>query len=171
MSIGHALQKSADFVTKASRWLFLAGNTLMLFLMLLVFLDVVFRRMRLAVQGGMDLMETSFCILCFFSFSFAWVKGDHIRVEILLERASPRFQKGMRLVSIFLGLMIFGSLAFASFRLASASFRHGDTTMDLGLPHGLPQTAMVIGSAWFCLQFVVSLLYELGIIRKPRLYD
>jgi len=171
VSIRHALQKSADFVTNTSRWFFLSGKTLTLFLMLLVFLDVVFRRLRLAVQGGMDLMEISFCILCFFSFSFAWVKGDHIRVEILLERVSPKLQKGMRLVSIFLGLMIFGSLVYASFQLASASFRHGDTTMDLGFPHGIPQTAMVIGSGWFCLQLGVSLLYELDIIRKPHGYD
>ena len=143
----------------------------MLFLMLLVFLDVVFRRLRIAVQGAMDLMEMSFCMLCFLSFSFAWVKGDHIRVEILVERASPKLQKGMRVFSILVGIMLFGALAYAGFQLASDSFRHGDTTMDLGLPHGIPQTVMVIGSGWFCLQLGVSLLYELGMIRKPHWYD
>jgi len=171
VSIRRTLQKSADFITEASRWFFLAGQSLTLFLVVVVFLDVVFRRLRVAVQGGMDLMETAFCILCFFSFSFAWVKDDHIRVEILMERASPKIQKAMRLVSISLGLMIFGSLACASYRLASSSFRLGDVTMDLGLPHGIPQTAMVIGSGWFCLQLGVSLLCELGVIRKPRWYD
>ena len=43
--------------------------------------------------------------------------------------------------------------------------------MDLHLPHGIPQTAMVIGSMWFCLQLLVSILIELGIVDKPDPYE
>jgi TRAP-type C4-dicarboxylate transport system permease small subunit len=134
-------------------------------------LDVFIRRMKLSVQGAMDLIEVSFCILCFFSFSYAWVKGDHISVEILVEKAPASIARLVRLFSMSIGLFIFGCLSYAGFNLAASSFKFGDTTMDLHLPHGIPQTAMVIGSMWFCLQLVVSILIELGLVDKPDLYE
>ena len=165
------LQEVANFITWASRWFCRAGQGLALVLMLIITLDVFFRRMQLSVQGAMDLIEVSFCIICFFSFSYAWVKGDHINVEILIEKAPPGIAKVIRLISISVGLFIFGCLSYAGFNLAASSFKYGDTTMDLNLPHGIPQTAMVIGSVWFCLQLVVSLLIELGLVEKPDLYE
>ena len=165
------LQEAANFITWVSRWLCRAGQGLALVLMLIIALDVLFRRMQLSVQGAMDLIEVSFCIICFFSFSYAWVKGDHISVEILVEKAPPGIAKAIRLISISVGLFIFVCLAYAGFKLAASSFKFGDTTMDLHLPHGLPQTAMVIGSVWFCLQLVVSFLIELGLVEKPDLYE
>ena len=91
--------------------------------------------------------------------------------EILVEKAPPGIAKVIRLTSISVGLFIFGCLSYAGFNLAASSFKFGDTTMDLHLPHGLPQTAMVIGSVWFCLQLVVSFLIELGLVEKPDLYE
>jgi len=166
-----SLQAIANFITWVSRWLCLIGQGLALVMMLIISLDVIIRRMQFSVQGAMDLIEVSFCIVCFFSFSYAWIKGDHISVEILVEKAPPGIAKVSRLISISIGLFIFVCLAYASFNLAASSFKFGDTTMDLHLPHGIPQTAMVIGSVWFCLQLIVSFLIELGLVEKPDMYE
>lgn len=164
------LQTSAEGISKASMWIFKVSNGIAIVLMLIIFIDVFFRRMYLAVSGAMDLIEVFFCILCFLCFSYTWIKGDHINVEILQERLPAPLQKGIRLLSAFIGVFIFGCLTYGSFKLAYGSFQFGDVTVDIGFPRGIPQAAMVIG-AFFCfLQLIITILYEFNIIQKPDLY-
>jgi len=164
------LQTSAMVITNVSSWIFKTSNVIALALMLIIFIDVFFRRLYLSVTGAMDLIEVFFCILCFLSFSYTWVRGDHINVEVFLEHLPPSIQKAIRLFSSILGIFIFGCLAYGSFKLAFASFQFGDVTVDLGFPRGIPQAVMVIGAILFVLQLIISVLFELKIIQKPELY-
>lgn len=70
-----------------------------------------------------------------------------------------------------IGLFLFACMTYGSYVLARDSFRFGDVTVDIGFPRGITQGFMVIGSVFFFLQLVISTLFELGIIRKPELYD
>ncbi|UCH19812.1 MAG: TRAP transporter small permease [Deltaproteobacteria bacterium] len=164
------LQKLAEAITTVSMWVFRGSNVIAIGLMLIVFIDVFFRRLAVSVTGAMDLIEVFFCILCFLSFSYTWVKRDHINVEILLERLPPVAQKTIRLVSAGIGTILFTSLCYGSLVLAYGSFKFGDVTVDLGFPRGIPQAIMSIGAFLFLLQCIISILYELGIISKPKLY-
>ncbi len=168
---GTFLQGPAEAVTKVSKWVFKVSNIIALLLMLTIFVDVFFRRLNVSVTGAMDLIEVFFCMLCFLCFSYAWVKGDHINVEILLEHLSPKIQKIIRLFSATIGIFIFACLTYGGFKLAFASFRFGDVTVDLGFPRGIPQSVIVIGALLFLLQLIVTVLFELGIIRKPDQYN
>jgi len=161
------LQKLADVITKMSKWIFKGSNIIALILMLIIFVDVFLRRLSIAVTGAMDLIEVLFCMLCFLCFSYAWVRGDHINVEILLEHLPLKIQKIIRLFSASIGIFIFACLSYGGFELAFGSFRFGDVTVDLGIPRGIPQSIIVIGALLFLLQLVVTVLFELGIIRKP----
>jgi TRAP-type C4-dicarboxylate transport system permease small subunit len=161
----------ADIITKVSHLIFKVGNIIALLLMLIIFIDVFFRRLYLSVTGAMDLIEVFFCILCFLSFSYTWIKGDHINVEVFLEHLPPPIQKAIRIFSSVLGIFIFGCLTYGSFKLAFASFQFGDTTVDLGFPRGIPQAVMVIGAILFLLQLIISVLFELKIIQKPDPYE
>jgi TRAP-type C4-dicarboxylate transport system permease small subunit len=165
------LQTSAEVITNVSSWIFRTSNVIALALMLIIFIDVFFRRLYLAVTGTMDLIEVFFCILCFLSFSYTWIKGDHINVEVFLEHLPPPIQKAIRLFSSVLGIFIFACLTYGSFKLAFASFQFGDVTVDLGFPRGIPQAVMVIGAILFLLQLIISVLFELKIIQKPDLYE
>ena len=165
------LQKSANGITRLSYWTHRVSIIIAMVLMLIIFVDVFFRRLNLAVTGAMDLIEVSFCILCFFCFAYAWIKGDHINVEILLEHLPLKIQKAVRLFTAGIGVFLFACLAYGSFVLAYGSFRFGDVTVDIGIPRGIPQTAMVVGSILFLLQLIISILIELGIIERPKLYQ
>jgi len=165
------LQTSAEGISRVSMWIFKISNVIAIGLMLIIFIDVFFRRLNLAVSGAMDLIEVFFCILCFLCFAYTWIKGDHINVEILLERLPPPLQKAIRLFSAFIGVFIFGCLAYGSYKLAYGSFQFGDVTVEIGFPRGIPQAAMVVG-AFFCfLQLIISILFEFKIIQKPDLYN
>ena len=165
------LQTSAEGISKVSMWIFKVSNVIAITLMLIIFIDVFFRRLNLSVSGAMELIEVFFCILCFLCFSYTWIKGDHINVEILLERLPASLQKGVRLLSALIGVFIFGCLAYGSYKLAYGSFQFGDVTVEIGIPRGIPQAAMVIG-AFFCfLQLIISILFEFKIIQKPDLYN
>lgn len=167
---GTFLQRPAEVITKVSKCAFKGSNVIALALMLTIFIDVFFRRLNVAVTGAMDSIEVFFCMLCFLCFSYTWVRGDHINVEILLEHLPPKIQKIIRLFSASIGIFIFACLTYGGFKLAFASFRFGDVTVDLGFPRGIPQSVMVIGSLFFLLQLIITVLYEMGIIRKPDQY-
>ena len=165
------LQKSSEGISKVSMWIFKVSNVIAIALMLIIFIDVFFRRLNLAVSGAMELTEVSFCILCFLCFSYTWIKGDHINVEILLEHLPASLQKGVRLLSAFIGVFIFGCLAYGSYKLAYGSFQFGDVTVEIGIPRGIPQATMVIGAVFCFLQLIISILFEFKIIQKPDLYN
>ena len=74
------LQTPADRISKVSQWLFKVSNVIAFGLMIIIFIDVFFRRLYLTVAGAMDIIEVFFCILCFFCFAYAWIKGDHSNV-------------------------------------------------------------------------------------------
>jgi len=165
------LQTPADRISKVSQWLFKVSNVIAFGLMIIIFIDVFFRRLYLTVAGAMDIIEVFFCILCFFCFAYAWIKGDHINVEILLDHLPAPVQRTIRLLSAAIGIFIFACLAYGSYVLAYDSFRFGDVTVDIGFPRGIPQAAMAVGAFFFFLQLIISILFELKIIRKPDLYE
>jgi TRAP-type C4-dicarboxylate transport system permease small subunit len=116
----------------------------------------------------MELTEAVFCILCFFSFAFAWIKGDHIRVGIFIERAPRGVQKLVILASALIGIFVFGCLVYSGLQLTWFSLTRGDTTANLHLPRALPQSAMVVGALVLCLQIIAALPAEFRRIDKAH---
>ncbi len=162
------IETAARGMTRVTRLLFLISEISAALLLIIVFLDVIFRRLRLPLSGGMELTEAIFCALCFFSFAFAWVKGDHIRVGVFIERAPRRARKAVALLSALIGVFVFGCLTYSEFNMAWFSLTHGDTTANLHLPRALPQLAIVLGALVFCLQIVAQLPAELRRVDEER---
>ncbi len=158
-------KRIAEGVTGTSRLFARISDVLVLVLMGIAVTDVFVRKFRFSFQGSVELMEVLFCVICFFSFAYAWVKGDHIGVEIVTDRFSPCWKRRQRAASAFVGILVFGGLCYGAFRLAVSSFVLGDTTLDLGISHGIPQGAIALGSGLFALQCAVSFLKESGGMR------
>jgi len=164
------LQTSANVITTLTKWLWTGGKGFAFFLMCMVFVDVFFRRLKITFVGSKDLTEVAFLILCFFSFSYAWIRGDHINVDLFIERLPPKFKKMSYLLASTIGVFLFGCLTYASLKLLIDSIQFHSITPDLKFPHWVMNLAMVFGSVLLTLQCVISIVFTLGIVKKPDLY-
>lgn len=165
------LQVSANTITTISKWFWIASQWIAFILMVIVFVDVFFRRLKITFVGSKDLIEVAFLALFFLSFSYAWVRGDHIHIDILIERTPAKFKRFSRLLTATIGIFFIGCLAYASFSLLTASFQFGSVTPDLKFPQWIMQLVMLLGSIAFTLQIIVSVFFELGIVKKPSPYE
>jgi TRAP-type C4-dicarboxylate transport system permease small subunit len=165
-----SMQMSGNVITTLTKWLWTAGKGFAFFLMCMVFVDVFFRRFKITFVGSKDLTEVAFLILCFFSFSYAWIRGDHINVDIFIEKLPPKFKKMSYVLASMIGVFLLGCLTYASLKLLSDSIQFHSVTPDLKFPHWVMNLAMVLGSGLFTLQCIISIVFTLGIIDKPDLY-
>ena len=165
-----ALQISANAITTFSKWLWVAGKGFAFLLMCLVFVDVFFRRLAITFVGSKDLMQIAFMILFFFSVSYAWIRGDHINVDILVEKLSPKLRKMSYFLASLIGVFLFGCLSYSSYKLLGDSIQFHSVTTDLKFPHWPMNLVMLLGSGLLTLQCIVSVMFTLGIIKKPDLY-
>ena len=164
------MQRIADSITQLSKWCWVLGQWVAFVLMGMVFIDVFFRRFKIAFVGSKDLIEVAFLFVCYLSFSYAWIKGDHINVDIFVGKLSPGLRKCSTILGAIFGMFLFACLTYASCALVGSSFRFGSVTPDLRFPHVFMQIIMLVGSLLVTLQCVITVLFELGIIKKPALY-
>lgn len=164
------LQTTANVLTTLTKWLWTVGKGFAFSLMIIVFVDVFFRRLKFTFVGSKDLTEIAFLILCFCGFSYAWIRGDHINVDLLIVRLPPKFTKVSYILASTIGVFLFSCLTYASFKLLIDSIQFHSITPDLKFPHWVMNLAMVLGSMLLTLQCVISIVFTLGIIKKPDLY-
>lgn len=86
-------------------------------------------------------------------------RGEHIRVTLVLNRLSPKAQRGLDLFCHVVALAVTGALAWFSIRLVSQSLAFNDISTGLdATPLWIPQLGMAIGTSVFALAFAVDLI-------------
>jgi TRAP-type C4-dicarboxylate transport system permease small subunit len=88
-------------------------------------------------------------------------RGEHIRVSLLLEHASPRARRALELWSLAIAALLAGALAWYSVRLAIQSLQFNDiSTGNDATPLWIPQLAMAAGTVVLLIAFVDELVLE-----------
>ena len=74
-------------------------------------------------------------------------RGEHIRVNLFLERSGPKARHALELISHGMGAFFAGALAFYSVRLAWQSHAFNDISQgNDATPLWIPQVAMAVGA-------------------------
>ncbi len=102
-----------------------------------------------------------------FGIPYALLKGDHVRVDVLFEKFSPRTQHWIDIVAQVLGITIAGIFFYLCIGYVQQSFAIDETSSDPGgLSHRwLLKSLMPLGFAVLALQSLASLL---GVVAKLR---
>jgi TRAP-type C4-dicarboxylate transport system permease small subunit len=97
-------------------------------------------------------------------------RGEHIRVTLLLERASPAARRGLELWALAAGVVLAALFAFFSVRLAWQSFDFNDvSTASDATPLWIPQITMAVGTLVLLVALLDELLLEWrGVRRDPK---
>jgi TRAP-type C4-dicarboxylate transport system permease small subunit len=95
-------------------------------------------------------------------------KGEHIRVELLLQKASPRVRRALQLWSYGAAALLAALFAFYSVKLAWQSYTFNDiSTANDATPLWIPQIAMAAGTIVLLVAFVDEFVLELNGRRAP----
>lgn len=119
--------ESRDTLSRFTRSLAFLGALLagiaIVWVMLAVTLDVASRNFRgRSITGTTDRVEVVLAFVVFLALAYTQVRKEHVAVEAVVNRTSPRTRKVLNVLAFFLALVGTGILAYAATRLAIRSF-------------------------------------------------
>jgi TRAP-type C4-dicarboxylate transport system permease small subunit len=95
-------------------------------------------------------------------------RGEHIRVSLLLEHASPRARRALELWSLSIATILAAAFAWYSVRLVVQSWQFNDvSTANDATPLWIPQLAMAAGTIVLLVAFVDEWILEWRGTRRP----
>lgn len=124
-----------------------------------VFLGALARQMTWDIPG-LD-AYAGYAIACslFLALPATLVKGDHIRVTLVLDRVPERWRAGLEWICLGLGLVAALGLSWFALRLAWVSWETHDVSPAAdATPLWIPQIGMVLGCLGFAVAFAHALL-------------
>jgi TRAP-type C4-dicarboxylate transport system permease small subunit len=99
----------------------------------------------------------------FLGMAHAFKHGDFVRVTLLLDRLSPRLERGFEIAALLLATLAIGYLAWWAARYTWESYRFNDIANNMvAIPMWIPQLSFVFGA----LLFVLAVVDELVIVLR-----
>ncbi|GAB4403184.1 MAG: TRAP transporter small permease [Rhodoferax sp.] len=124
-----------------------------------VLLSIVSRQLGWAVQGLDAYAGYLMAAAGFLALAPTLRKGEHIRVELLLQSLSKKKQRALNLWALAAGFVLATLLAWYSVRLVWQSYSFNDiSTGNDGTPLWLPQLGMAAGTLIFALALLDALV-------------
>jgi TRAP-type C4-dicarboxylate transport system permease small subunit len=154
-----------DRVSRLDGWL---GAICLLLLTSLMLAEVVVRAVGGLVPGIPSSIPvawewSSYLMAATFTFGAAMTlrAGGHIRVNLLLARASPGFRRLLEVFAALVGVLFVGFLAYAMVRFTYTSFDRGQVSISSGTPLWPAQAVVTFGIMLLALQLLARLLQAL----------
>ena len=98
----------------------------------------------------------------FLALAHTLMRGEHIRVTLVLEHTGPRFRRILERWSLAVAALLTAAFAYFSVRLAWQSYALNDiSTGNDATPLWIPQIAMAAGNIVLAIAFVDLLIGEL----------
>lgn len=88
--------------------------------------------------------------------SAAFIRNSHIRIEFFAQRSQPARREALSRLALFMGMLMFGSLAILSARLVWDDYRFEETSPAIGLPQWWYSVWMPILSTVIFLRLAVQ---------------
>jgi TRAP-type C4-dicarboxylate transport system permease small subunit len=105
----------------------------------------------------------------FLALAHTFKRGEHIRVSLLLQAASPRMQRAMEIWSLFAASVLACAFSFYAIKLTWQSWEfHDISTGNDATPLWLPQVSMAVGAVVLFIALLDDLLLELRGKRVVR---
>jgi len=105
------------------------------FMMLMTMTDVLLRKFfNQSILGTVEITELLMAVVVFCSIAECQVNEDHIKVDLVMKKFSPRVRAITDTLTQSLCFMLFCFITTATFHHANAMRAGGEVTLDLGIP-------------------------------------
>lgn len=97
--------------------------------------DVLMRKaMNQSILGAVEITELMMIGVVFCALAQCESDNGHIRIDFILQKASPRLRSALDALTQLLSGLLFCAMAWAVHRYAVNLRQWGEVTLDLGLP-------------------------------------
>jgi len=136
--------------------------------LVMVLVAIVGRLLNVFVAGTDAYAGYCMAASGFLALAHTLKRGEHIRVSLLLEHASPRAQRALELWSLSIATILAAAFAWYSVRLVVQSWQFNDvSTANDATPLWIPQLAMAAGTIVLLVAFVDEWILEWRGTRRP----
>jgi TRAP-type C4-dicarboxylate transport system permease small subunit len=149
--------------------LWLAG-LFMIALLATIVLSILGRQLDFYIRGIDSYAGYFMASASFLALAGTLAKGDHIRVTLVIGRLTGKSRRGFELFCLALAVLISGTFAFYSVKMAWWSYKFNDiSTANDATPLWIPQLGMAVGTVVFAVAFLEELVLVLlgKQIEKP----
>lgn len=153
-------------IEKISRIGNVISATTIVVMMALTVIDVTLRKFGGGIPGSAELNALLMVVVTFLALAHCWNKDGHIRIDLLLDRLSSRAQSALRGFAAIVGLCFFGSIFWGSIGFALKALEKHEVSTTLKVPLLPTKLIVVIGSAIFCVQLLVSAINFISVHHK-----
>lgn len=118
------------------------------------------------VPGAKEASESTMVLIVFGSLAWAQIRRQHIHVELLYNRQSPRVRTILDIITTLLALIFFGIVLWQTFGEAAVSWKIREA--DVGLirfPLYPAKSFVVIGTAVMVAQLILDLFHTVQRLR------
>jgi TRAP-type C4-dicarboxylate transport system permease small subunit len=141
VSFGRWLDRviSNGFLLKGSQGMAWASGIVMIILVLSVFLDVIGHNTPLRVPwsaGTYELAELLMSLISVLGLSYCWYREGHVRIELVLERLSPRVKALFETLASIFALIFVGAIGWRLMVLSIKALQRSEETDFMKLPVG-----------------------------------
>lgn len=145
--------------------LWLAG-LFMIALLATIVLSILGRQLDFYIRGIDSYAGYFMAAASFLALAGTLVKGDHIRVTLVIGRLTGKARRGLELFCLVMAVAITGAFAFYSAKMAWWSWKFNDmSTGNDATPLWIPQIGMALGVIVLLIAFVEELV--LVVLGKP----
>lgn len=150
-----------------NKWIHWVAMIVLLMLMFMTVGDVIGRYLagRIPgfgpISGSFELTEFMLVIIVLTSIGYTQVKGEHISIDILVSKFSPRVRAIIDSITNFLSLVIFILVTWQSIRYAQLLYASHDVSGVLRLPVYPFLIVVAAGTFMFCLAMLTTFLQSL----------
>jgi TRAP-type transport system small permease protein len=132
-------------------------------MMLMTMIDVLLRKFfNQSILGTVEITELLMAVAVFCSIAECQVNEDHIKVDLVVKKLSPRVLAAVDTLTQGACFILFGFITTATFRHADAMRAAGEVTLDLGIPIYPFVYVVSFGCALLTLVLLLKALIALG---------
>ena len=163
-----ALKRLTASFTAVVTWCSEISSILIILLMFLVTADVVGRYIfNSPIPGTLEIGESAMVFIVFLAYAHTEATGQHIRIQLIERRATPRQLQLLNVVACLAGILIYGVICWQAWGQAMFSLSVDQRlTGWLRLPLYPTKFILVWGSFILVLQFIVGLSSNISKIFK-----
>jgi len=160
----------ADCYARFARWVAIVSGIVVLFLMLYTTIDVAGRYLfNKPVPAAYEMTVMFLIYITYFGITLVQARGSHMRLGFLYEIAGPRGRALIDLLSVLVGLFIFGIATWQGWLWAIDAWKIGETTMGAySVPLFPGRIALAIGATIFIGQYLIDLVKNFLILVSHR---
>jgi len=156
------MQSAERAIISISRWFNYIGMIFLVFLMLLITFDVIFRyTMNRPIRGANELSELVMVLAVFLAIAYTQYMKSHIKVDILYIKFPQKVQDS---ASIFINLLCLGVcvlIVYQSIQYQILLWDINRASLILKIPIAPFQLVLILGFTMFSLVFLLDLIHSI----------